>query len=143
MQNEHCCMDLILEHPLDSATGYTAWKAIILLLNYRCIMLQFVILRNDLTWIVTVIKLESSTAYVARNQAIYYTLAFRHRTCLWKRSFFAIKKNTIIRNFWSEWEELHLRITLYKNAAYTARATLGLCLALRQTNSTFQLRMSR
>ena len=44
---------------------------------------------------------------------------------------------------WSEWEELHLRITLYKNAAYTARATLGLCLALRQTNSTFQLRMSR
>ena len=101
MQNEHCCMDLkmvgvsrfepsafsltlvflllvpLLEHPPDSATGYTAWKAIILLLNYRCIMLQLVILRNDLTWIVTVIKLESLTAYVARNQAVYCTLCFQ------------------------------------------------------------------
>ena len=66
----------LLEHPPDSATGYTAWKAIILLLNYKCIMLQLVILRNDLTWIVTVIKLESSTAYIARNQTVYFTLCF-------------------------------------------------------------------
>ena len=28
---------LLLEHPPDSATGYTAWKAIILLLNYGCL----------------------------------------------------------------------------------------------------------
>ena len=65
-----------MEHPPDSATGYTAWKAIILLLNYRCIMLQLVILRNGLTWIVTVIKLESSTADITRTQAVYCTLCF-------------------------------------------------------------------
>ena len=28
---------LLLEHPPDSATGYTTWKAIILLLNYECL----------------------------------------------------------------------------------------------------------
>ena len=39
-------------------------------------VLQLVILRNDLTWIVTVIKLESSTAYIARNQTVYFTLCF-------------------------------------------------------------------
>ena len=30
------CMQMILEHPPDSATGYMAWRAIILLLNHRC-----------------------------------------------------------------------------------------------------------